>query len=105
MTENAGTDVQLHRLHRDARVLVKITAGFQEDLLARGESPLEDVAVPVQKDDARLAGRDEPVEVHPAPAVQDVGQPLDALETVAHRVRGSEERVLPDVDLHGRMEQ
>ncbi len=86
-------------------VLVEVTTRFHEDFLASGEGPLKYVPVPVQQDYPRFPGRNEAVQVHPAPAVKYVGQSFDALEAVAHGVRGGEERMLPNVDLHARVEQ
>ncbi len=101
--QHAGLELLLDRVHLDRGVLVQEAARLDQDLLAGLERLLEDVAVAVQQEQARVAGGDEPVHVHAAAAVQDVGQALDPHERVVQRVRAGQEGVLADVDLMRRV--
>ena len=100
-----GPQRQLHRLHLHGGILVEEAARLHQDLLARAERALEDVAVAVQQQQARVLGRDEPVHEHAAAAVQHVRQPLDPDERVLDAVRGQQEGVLADVELHPRVQR
>ena len=100
-----GPQRQLHGLHLHGGILVEEAARLHQDLLAGAERALQDVAVAVQQQQARVLGRDEPVHEHAAAAVQHVRQPLDPDERVLDAVRGQQEGVLADVQFHPRVQR
>src|SRR5271169_3959911 len=75
-------------IHGDAGVLIEERAGLDLDALAGSEAPLEDIAVAVEQQEARLSLGDEPIHEHPLPAEQDVAQSLDADVGVIDVLRG-----------------
>src|SRR5450756_2635730 len=105
VSEEAGLERNLLGLHGHRGVLVEEAAGLDQDLLARAEGPLKDVAVAMQHQQPRVLGGDEPVHEHAATAVQHVGQALDPDERVLDGVRGEQEGVLADVKLHARVQR
>ena len=73
---HAGLDVHLHVFIATVESLYKKPPGSMS-IFTRLQRLLEYVAVPVQQEQAGIVLGDEPVHVHAAAAMQQVGQPPD----------------------------